>query len=170
MRNWRAVALAVWLAIWLAAGAVAADVARANTDGPVKDTDDLLAEHLRRAWMAVERGHSNREAALLIVPDGAGGWRAVPVFDAESYQTIRLEVPPGTLAILHTHPNHLGGEPSIADRRNSELLGIPNFTLTDRGVWRYDPRTRRTERVMYMLSWLEAGTWERMLRAQGGQW
>lgn len=156
-----------WAVWWALMPAALADTVWLDKGG-----DGSLVAHLRRAWMAVERGQSNREAAVLIVPStaDAGGWRAVPVFDSESYQTIKLEVPPGTLAILHTHPNHLGGEPSPADRRNSDMLGIPNYTLTDRGVWRYDPRTRRTERVMYKLSWLEAANWAKLLAAEGGVW
>lgn len=158
--------MAAW-AVVLVAGAVAA---LADTDSQLKRGKYALADHLRRAWMHVERGHSNREAAVLIVANEDGGWRAMPAFDDAGYQTIRLEIPPRTLAILHTHPNHLGGEPSPADRRNSDLLGIPNFTLTDRGVWKYDPHTRRTERVMYKLSWLESANWEKFLGATEGRW
>lgn len=151
-----------------------AAVAGADTDSPVKrsavSNEQTLSEQLRRAWLAVERGHASREAAVLIVAGEQGGWRAVPVLDQAGFQSIRLEIPPRTVAILHTHPNSTSGEPSPADRRNSDLLGIPNFTLTDRGVWRYDPRTRRSERVMYKLSWLEHGSWEGFLSAAGGQW
>lgn len=164
-------ARAAVVAAFVAAGALGA---LADTDKQVRARDSSLAGHLRRAWMAVERGHSNREAAVLIIASradaGAGRWRAVPVFDAAGYRTIRLEIPTGTLAILHTHPNHLGAEPSPADRRNADLLDIPTYTLTDRGVWRYDPRTRRSERVMYRLNWLESSSWEKYLEEQGGRW
>jgi hypothetical protein len=143
-------------------------------NGTRAEADDLPAQHfalnrinagmvarMREAWELAGRGSSNREAAVLIVDRGEGTYDAVLAQDPEGYRSMRMMVPAGSVAIFHTHPNFTGSEPSPQDRLNSDLLGIPNFTLTDRGVWIYDPHTQRTSRVMYRLSWLDPKNWSR---------
>jgi len=134
----------------------------ADTDFQLKNMNSTLVAQLKQAWQAAGKGSSNHEAAVIIVQQPDSSYQAILVFDQEGFQTIRLEVPPHAVAIFHTHPNHAGGEPSLADRRNSDLLSIPNFTLTDRGVWVYDPHTRRTSRIHYKLAWLDAKNWQEL--------
>ena len=44
--------------------------------------------------------------------------------------------------------------------RNSDQLQVPNFTLTSRGVWIYDPRTRKSSRIIALLNWLRTEVWQ----------
>lgn len=100
-------------------------------------------------------------------PDGA--YRAEVVFELHEFLQVRFEVVPGTVAIMHTHPNSFGAMPSPQDRKNADLLQIPTFTMTNRGLWVYDPRTRKTSPLLPMLSWLDPNCWPRNRANDGVQ-
>ena len=120
---------------------------------------DLVAE-LRRAWRLAERGDSNRETAVLIVRTPDGAYASELKQDPSGYQTVTFQVRPGVVAIFHTHPNRSPAQPSPQDIHNSDRLQVPNFTLTSRGMWLYDPAARKTTLVMPFLSWLTARNWQ----------
>ena len=121
--------------------------------------DPAIVERLREAWRLAERGQSNREVAVLVSREPGGDYSAEIRRDAGGFQTVTYTVHPGVVAIFHTHPNRTPPLPSTQDRRNADLLGIPSFTLTSRGLWRYDPATREASLVMPHLSWLKPDNW-----------
>ena len=118
-----------------------------------------IVEALRRAWYLAEHGDSNGEAGVVIVEEPDGGYSANVQFDPARSRQVYFRVTPSVVAILHTHPNNSLQQPSRQDRSNSDLLQIPTFTLTNRGLWVYSPKTRKTNLVMPLLSWLDPKNW-----------
>lgn len=57
--------------------------------------------------------------------------------------------PPDVQGIAHTHPTRARDrrsrdEPSENDRAQADRFGIPMYTITPGGIWKYDPATRKT--------------------------
>jgi proteasome lid subunit RPN8/RPN11 len=84
-------------------------------------------------------GHATREHAAFLVMDGRGGLQLVPwPSRAASHRaTYRGAIPAGTVAIVHTHPDHLPN-PSAGDERVSRRLALPVYVLTRSRVTRTD--------------------------------
>lgn len=121
--------------------------------------DAQIVATLRQAWRLAEEGRSPREAGVMVLREADGRYTAKLVFDPKAFHQVRFSVTPTVVAILHTHPNQVGREPSPSDRANSDLLQIPTFTLTNRGLWVYNPKTREVRLVMLMTSWLDPKSW-----------
>jgi hypothetical protein len=125
----------------------------------MRRVDAEVVSTLRQAWRLVEEGRSSREAGVMVSRETDGRYTAKLVFDPETFHQVRFTVTPDVVAILHTHPNQVGREPSPNDRANSDLLKIPTFTMTNRGLWVYNPKTRTVFQVMLMTSWLDPKSW-----------
>jgi hypothetical protein len=66
---------------------------------------------------------------------------------------------PAAIAIVHTHPNSSDPKPCEADIAAADKYGVPMFTLTRRGVYVYDPGTKKITKVMNDLLWLDQSSW-----------
>ena len=71
------------------------------------------------------------------------------------------------LAVVHTHPNRTDAKPLREDLRLADRFGIPVFTITLRGMYVYDPYTKKTSRVQDGLDWLESSRRKQYLRPAG---
>ena len=118
-----------------------------------------VVDAMRQAWKLAEYGKSSREAGVVVVLEQDGRYSAKVHFSPDSLLQVRMSVPPGTVALFHTHPNSVGYSPSPQDRKNADRLQIPSFTMTDRGLWAYNPTTGKTTEVLPMRSWLEHRNW-----------
>ena len=65
------------------------------------------------------------------------------------------------LAVVHTHPNHDDPQPIGQDLRLADRFGIPVFTITQRGMYVYDPASKKISRVQDGLNWLELSRWNK---------
>ena len=135
----------------------------------IRRIDAEVVATLQQAWKLADEGRSAREAGVMVLRDADGSYTAKLVFDPASFHSVRFEITADVVAILHTHPNQSGREPSPADRANADLLQIPTFTLTDRGLWVYNPKTRDVRQVMIRLTWLNPKNWssEKLLEQAG---
>ena len=61
-------------------------------------------------------------------------------------ETYKGQRPPGTIAVAHTHPNSADPQPSDGDRRNANKVNLPFYTVTRKGIYKYDPATGQTTR------------------------
>lgn len=143
----------------LAALLSAAESLAARLPFEMRHVDAEIVATLRQAWRLVEEGRSSREAGVMLLRETDGRYTARLVFDPKAVHQVRFTVPANVVAILHTHPNQVGREPSPNDRANSDLLQIPTFTMTNRGLWVYNPKTREIRQVMLMTSWLDPKSW-----------
>ena len=74
---------------------------------------------------------------------------------SNQYKSLSLSLEPDALALLHTHPNSTGEKPAPQDMDVADKLKIPIYTLTNRGMYQYDPVTRKTRLVRSGLSWMD---------------
>jgi hypothetical protein len=64
------------------------------------------------------------------------------------------------IAVVHTHPNGVDPKPAGDDLRLADRFGVPVFTITQRGMYVYDPDTRKTSMVQDGIDWLESTKWD----------
>jgi hypothetical protein len=112
-----------------------------------------------RAWQAAGQGKANTERAILVFRklDGslvAEGQGYTNEFDSSSFKWN-----PAAIAIVHTHRNYDGAEPSPADKEVAARLAVPIFTITSRGMYAYDPERRQVLKVQDGLDWLDPSKW-----------
>jgi len=73
---------------------------------------------------------------------------------------------PAAVAIVHTHPNSADPKPCSEDLAVADKHGVPVFTITSRGMYVYDPGTRKISKVMQGLDWLDQSSWSKGLFAK----
>jgi hypothetical protein len=66
---------------------------------------------------------------------------------------------PATIAIVHTHPNTSDPKPQDEDIAVADKHKVPIFTITNRGMYVYDPATKTRSKVMRDLDWLDISNW-----------
>ena len=75
------------------------------------------------------------------------GW---PFSRETAHAQWRGQRPPGIRALAHTHPtrsrttSRTGPKPSDKDEETAGQLGVPVYTISPGGIWKYDPRTDQT--------------------------
>lgn len=81
-------------------------------------------------------GYRETERAAFLVIDETGHYRCLdwPFRNGHQRQVFGGDIPPFTVAIVHTHPKS-SRRPSPADARTATALGVPVFVLTPRDVW-----------------------------------
>lgn len=126
--------LAPWLfAIQLAAPSEAFDV-RAAVDDPC--VMNAFAQLLKRGEGILGR----LEAAAFLVRDEDGSLRMVlwPRTEFSRKETFRGVIPPGTVAIAHTHPPTME-RPSRGDEAEAARLGLTIMVVTYWQIWAVEP-------------------------------
>lgn len=105
---------------------------------------DLASDPSTRtlAWelLKVARyGQATKEHAAFIVRDESGGLRLLRWPSGETWKraAYRGAIPPGTVAIVHTHPNDLPN-PSDGDTALARRLALPVYVLTRNSIARTD--------------------------------
>src|SRR5436190_13638261 len=72
---------------------------------------------------------------------------------------------PATIAIVHTHPNKSDPQPCGVDLAAADKYRVPIFTITSRGMFVYDPDTKKISKVMNNLDWLDQSRWSKTFLA-----
>lgn len=89
---------------------------------------------MERAWMATDNGNSNFEAAFFVLDNGDIRYLGV----SREYMTMHLGViPPGTIAVFHTHPNAGISELSPQDKTVADHYGLAIYAITVQGLYKY---------------------------------
>ncbi|MCP5115231.1 MAG: hypothetical protein GY953_30735 [bacterium] len=123
--------------------------------------DRGAVQTFRQAWETAGLGNRDLEALVLVMEDPTGGHEASYRGASRLYRAARFTWDPRTVAIFHTHPNRSTEKPSTRDRALADRMRVPIFTLTNRGLWGYDPATRKTSLVMDGIRWLYPKNWEK---------
>jgi hypothetical protein len=120
---------------------------------------DNVIKELDTAWRMSGDGANDREAVVLIfrMPDGSYTGRLQRFTNEFNELTFRWD--PAAVAIVHTHPNSCSPRPSEQDRRVADKWGVPNYTITIKGMYVYDPATKKTSKVLNRLDWLNLSKW-----------
>jgi hypothetical protein len=112
------------------------------------------------AWKYAKSGTSRVEGLVLIFRKLDGSYIASQGAFTNEYKQVSFKWTPNAIAIVHTHPNDVNPEPNGNDCQVADRLGVPVFTLTSRGMFMYDPRSKKTTRVKESLDWLDPAKWE----------
>jgi len=110
--------------------------------------EDVRA-NMMKAWMTAANGSKNYEAAFLIREDGSIDWLG----STYEYRSMHLgKIPPGTVAVFHTHPNDGREGLSQADRNVADQNGVFVYVISIQGLYKYSRPTGQT-RVAEGMEW-----------------
>jgi hypothetical protein len=121
--------------------------------------DTSVVKEFKKIWRIAKSGVGNSEGALLIFKMVGGRYQAKTLAATNEYQRISFTWHPAAIAIVHTHPNHREARPSWRDRELADHYGVFMFTVSNRGMYVYDPHTKKLSRVMEGLDWLDPSKW-----------
>lgn len=132
-----------------------------QTAALVGKIDEAVVEEFRKAWWVAGGGAKEIEGAVLLYrkPDGTITARSQGQTNQRRRFTIAWD--PEVIAIVHTHPNSCNARPEGMDLEIGDRLGIAVFTITNRGMYVYDPGTKKISKVKDGLDWLKAGKWDK---------
>jgi hypothetical protein len=136
------------------------DISTSVTESILSRIDEHIVQKMEHAWRAAGGGVDNKEAVLLLFRMDDGSIQARPGGLTNEQKSFTFKWFPSAIAILHTHPNSVDPQPSRPDRQLANKLGVSIFTLTVRGMYLYDPRTRKVTQIKRGLDWLELSKWK----------
>lgn len=125
--------------------------------------DAGMVEEFKRAWSRAGAGTVTSESVVLILRMANGGYSARSMGFSNEYKAFTFPWHPATVAIVHTHPNKSIARPEGQDLSVADKYGVPIFTITNRGMYVYDPATKKTSKVKEGLDWLDASKWSEKL-------
>lgn len=131
--------------------------------------DRNVIKEFSKAWQNSGNGTTEVESVILILRMVDGSYQARSQGTTNEHRSFTFRWHPGAVAIVHTHPNNASPKPQEADCQIADKYGVPIFTLTLKGMYVYDPLTKKTTRVREGLDWLEASSWfpkEEQMNAQ----
>lgn len=108
----------------------------------------------KKAWKISAAGTSSVEGLVLIFRKPDGSLQARVQNSTNEMRQVSFRWIPNILAVVHTHPNNVNPAPGGKDLLVADRFQIPVFTITDRGMFVYDPATGKIIRVMPGFSWL----------------
>lgn len=137
-----------------------------SADFVISRFDKAIVESFGRAWMRVGDGSLPKESVVLILRMHDGSCRARDLGSTNEHKQFTFRWHPATIAIVHTHPNSSDPKPQHDDIVVADKFHVPVFTITNRGMYVYDPGTRKLVRVMRDLDWLDASRWTKAVLAR----
>ena len=123
--------------------------------------DKDIVKAFRAAWYHAGKGVAALEAVVLIIRKTDGSCKAVLLDPTRQHYRFTFCLQPGTIAVVHTHPNDVDPRPAAADINIADRFQVPMFTLTTNGMFLYDPTTKVTRRVQDGIDWLINSKWAR---------
>ena len=125
----------------------------------VAKIDETIVGEFRKAWLVAGGGVKEIEGVVLLYqrPDGTVMARSQGQTNQRRQFTLTLSS--DVIAIVHTHPNNCFPHPNGADLKIAERFGIPVFTITNRGMFVYEPGAKRISKVKDGMRWLDPATW-----------
>jgi proteasome lid subunit RPN8/RPN11 len=127
----------------------------------VSKIDESITKELLKAWKHAHNGVDNIEAAVLILENLDGSYRATRLPHTNEVDKVTFKWDPARIAVVHTHPTRLDPKPSEVDMRLAARFGVPILTMTCSGMYMYDPVTKRITLIQRNLDWLSASKWKR---------
>ena len=125
----------------------------------IQRIDRTAVGQFERAWTLAHGGTVDMELVVLVIRAANGTYtaRVQPLSNHHKRGSFRFHS--GVAAVFHTHPNSCHAQPSRFDRKLADRIRVPIATMTRRGLFVYDPVTRKTAKLMPRLEWLDAANW-----------
>jgi hypothetical protein len=111
---------------------------------PLHCQPDVI-EAMKKAWQLSSNGTSRKEFGFVAFrrPDGSIGTNKVESSFEDSKTKIKVPtvLPQGysLVGIFHTHPNSKDSRPSDEDKAIATNVNLPIYTITENGLFKYDP-------------------------------
>ncbi len=121
--------------------------------------DQSAVKEFQKAWKISGNGTNNVEGLVLIFANPDGSYKAQSGGRTNEFRKFTFTWNPNILAIVHTHPRNQEPKPNGQDIPLSNRFGIPVLTLTIRGMYMYDPGTKKISKIKDGLNWLEPSSW-----------
>ena len=118
-----------------------------------------VARQFEVAWRISRNGSDGFEGLVLVYPSIDGGILARSKGKSGEQKHFTFGWTSNIIAVVHTHPNDVDPRPAGADLRLADRFGVPVFTITRRGMYVYDPESRKISMVQAGLDWLEPAKW-----------
>jgi hypothetical protein len=125
-----------------------------SIDFIVSAIDDQTRAEFQKAWWIAGGGVKSIEAVVLLYRGRNGSLIARSQGCTNQRLSFSFAWSPTIIAVVHTHPNSASPEPQRNDLQIADRFGVPIFTITNRGMFVYDPGTRMTTKVAPGLVWL----------------
>jgi proteasome lid subunit RPN8/RPN11 len=118
-----------------------------------------MTKEFEKAWRIAKAGTSEYEGVVLfyLLPDGS--YRVEALKSTNEFKKFTFTWDDRIVAIFHTHPKSVDPRPSTEDTKVADKYNVLMFTLTTRGMYVYDPGSKKTAVVVYGLDWLKASNW-----------
>lgn len=141
-------------------------VSKRNADFVISTFDKPIVDSFSTAWRRVGNGTLSEESVVLILQMANGGYSARDLGQTHEHKQFTFRWHPATIAIVHTHPNSSSPKPQEEDLLVADKYRVPIFTITSRGMYVYDPTTRKITKLMDNLDWLEMSKWKKGIIAK----
>ena len=125
----------------------------------ISKIDDSVAREFQKAWHLSRNGSDRFEALVLVYPTRGGSILARSQGKSAEHNRFDFGWSANIIAVMHTHPNGIDPKPAGDDLRLADRFGVPVFTMTQRGMYVYDPDTRKITMVQKGLEWLDLAMW-----------
>lgn len=132
----------------------------------ISTIDKRMVEAFGKAWRRSGNGFLPLEGVVLILRMADGGYSGREMGSTNEHKRFTFRWHPATIAIVHTHPNTSDPKPQDDDIAVADTYYVPVFTITSRGMYVYDPGTRKVSKVMSNLDWLDVSNWSKGLFAK----
>jgi hypothetical protein len=119
--------------------------------------DGSVVREFGRAWHLSGNGRVETLVLISWQSDGSLAAQAQPCSAAGTF--CRFPLTSRVVAIAHTHPESGDERPSNDDVALADRFGLPVFTLTRRGMYVYDPDTKKVRELQVNLDWLNPAKW-----------
>ena len=130
----------------LKAGKPIFDPSRVNTN---------VIEAFQKAWRISKAGTSAVEGVVLVFQNADGSYTGKSQGHTNQYKAFTFTWDPQAIAIVHTHPNTTDPRPQPEDMKIADRFRVPMLTITSRGMYMYDPATKKTTKLLDGLDWLD---------------
>lgn len=137
-----------------------------GADLAISTIDKQMVEAFGTAWRRSGNGSLPLEGVVLILRMADGGYSGREMGSTNEHKRFTFRWHPETIAIVHTHPNTSDPKPQDEDIAVADMYHVPVFTITSRGMYVYDPGSRKLSKVMSNLDWLDASNWSKRLLAR----
>ena len=131
----------------------------AKTAFILSSIDAAAAEEFKKAWHATRNGSDGFEGLVLVYKGKRGSISARSQGKSEEQHRFTFGWTADIIAVVHTHANAVNPTPAEADLKVADRFLVPVFTLTRRGMYVYEPETRKISIVQNGLDWLRSSKW-----------
>ena len=125
----------------------------------ISKIDAAVTKEFQEAWHVSRNGSDGFEGLVLVYPATDGSILARSQGKSDEQKHFTFGWTSNIIAVVHTHPNGVDPKPAGHDLQLADRFGVPVFTITQRGMYVYDPDTRAISQVRDGLDWLESANW-----------